>query len=172
MHRPQYQQNVANAKRQRVSMRVPLAYAWYVATIYDLTEAGGEQLRCECEHGVGVQKSRCENYIEVEDFHFGWRLCELCRPLPEDFARQARAMSNYVCANDHSLCRANPHMRADVDAGTYERTVTILQRQTHAACRCLCEGCAGPDVGAPSSDGVEYSWHRAYGINNRKGPAK
>lgn len=67
MHRPQYEQNSANAKRQRVSMRVPLAYEWYVGTIHDLTEAGGEQLRCECEHGVGVQKSRCENYIEVED---------------------------------------------------------------------------------------------------------
>ena len=92
----QYQQNVENAKRQRVSMRVPLAYEWYVETIHDLTEAGWEQLRCECEHGVGVQKSRCENYIEVEDSHFGWRLCESYRPLPEDFARQARAMSNYV----------------------------------------------------------------------------
>ena len=165
-------QNVQNGKRQRVSMYSSLCYEWYVETIHDLTEAGGEQLRCQCEHGVGIQKSRCENYMEVEDHHFGWRLCGSCRPLPQDFFRQARAMSNYVSADDRSQFRANPHLSAYADAETYNKTTRVLRRQTHAACRCLCEGCAGPDVGAPSSDGVEYSWHRQYGLNNRKGPTK
>ena len=160
-----------NAKECPCVFHLPMSGTWQRFTISQRHEGNSYDVNVSTvwvfkNHGVKITSRLKTSTLD------GGCANRVALFLKTSLVKLSRAMSNYVCANDHSLCRANPHMRADVDARTYERTVTILQRQTHAACRCLCEGCAGPDVGAPSSDGVEYSWHRAYGINNRKGPAK